>query len=125
MPREEDRSTIILQELVRRSNDESRRLRELEQRVQAIEERTASLEETNLDRIKKINSKLFDVDKSIRDMDIDITNLINNIEKINKQISTFARRRDIKEVEKMFELLSPIRQEFVTKEELEKELRRV
>ncbi|MCX6818704.1 MAG: hypothetical protein NT129_01755 [Candidatus Aenigmarchaeota archaeon] len=125
MPREEDRSTIILQELVRRSNDESRRLRELEQRVQAIEERTASLEETNLDRIKKINSKLFDVDKSIRDMGIDITNLINNIEKINKQISTFARRRDIKEVEKMFELLSPIRQEFVTKEELEKELRRV
>jgi len=125
MPREEDRSTIILQELVRRSNDESRRLRELEQRVQAIEERTASLEETNLNRIKKINSKLFDVDKSIRDMGIDITNLINNIEKINKQISTFARRRDIKEVEKMFELLSPIRQEFVTKEELEKELRRV
>jgi uncharacterized coiled-coil protein SlyX len=124
MPREEDRSNIILQELVRRTNDESRRMRELEQRVQAVEGRTASLEETNLERIKKLNGKLSDIDKTIRDMSIDIVRLINNIEKINKQINTFARRRDIKEVERMFDLLSPIRQEFVTKEELESELRK-
>ena len=125
MPREDDRNNIIIQELVRRSNEDSRRLRELEQRIQAMEDRTSSTEETNLERIKKLNHKLSDVDNTIRGMNIDISRLINNIEKINKQASTFARRRDIKEVERMFELLSPIRQEFVTKDDLEKELKRI
>ena len=53
----------------------------------------------------------------------EIFRMRNNLEKINRQVNKFARKRDIKEIEKMFELLSPLKQEFVTKGELEEELR--
>jgi len=38
----------------------------------------------------------------------EIIKLKNNVEKINKQMMTFARRRDLKEIEHMLELIGPI-----------------
>jgi len=47
----------------------------------------------------------------------------NMLEKMSRQLSTFARKQDLKEIEHMLDLISPIREEFVTKDELEDELR--
>ena len=119
---EDNRLQMVIQELVRRSNDEGRRLRSLEQRVQALESKTNSVEDMFLTKIKKIENRFSTVESNIRRVSDDITKLINNFDRINKQINKFARKTDVKELERMFDLLSPIRQEFVTKEELEKEL---
>jgi len=124
MPQHESYQMII-QELVRRSNEEARRLRSLEQRMDALESRTASLEENIIEKMKKANSKFTDFDVALKSLTDEITTLKNSLDRINKQINKFARKRDIKEIEKMFELLSPIRQEFVTKDELEEELEEV
>ena len=124
MPQHESYQMII-QELVRRSNEEARRLRSLEQRMDALESRTASLEENIIEKMKKANSKFTDFDVVLKSLTDEITTLKNSLDRINKQINKFARKRDIKEIEKMFELLSPIRQEFVTKDELEEELEEV
>ena len=57
MPVQEDpKLQMIIQELVRRTNDESRRLRSLEQRVQALEGKANSIEDMFLSRMKKIES---------------------------------------------------------------------
>jgi DNA repair exonuclease SbcCD ATPase subunit len=122
MENRDPKYNAILQELVRRSNDEMRRLRDVEQRIESIENRLNSIEDINLDRIKKSNAKFASIENSIRQINEDILMLKNSLEKFNRQVASFARKRDIKEVEKMMDLLSPLKEEFVTKEELMKEL---
>lgn len=112
----------IIQELVRRSNEEARRLRSLEQRLDALETRTAKTEENVIEKMKKANSKFTDFDAALKNISDELISLKSSLERINKQINKFARKRDIKEIEKMFDLLSPIRQEFVTRDDLKEEV---
>ncbi|MCX6815663.1 MAG: hypothetical protein NT120_02335 [Candidatus Aenigmarchaeota archaeon] len=114
-----DNYQVILQELVRRSNEETRRLRMLEQKMDSLDDKLNSLLENNTERTKKINTKTAEVDVSLKNLSNEILNLKVNVDKINKQLVKFAQRRDLKEIERMLELLSPLREEFATKEDLE------
>ena len=114
---------VIMQELVRRSNEDSRRLRSLEQRLDGIENRINNFENGMLDRNKKVNQKFAELDLSMKTVGEEMMKLSAGIEKINKQVSKFARKQDLKEIERMLDLISPIRQEFVTKDQLEEELK--
>ena len=102
---------MIMQELVRRSNDETRRLRELESRLQGIEERASALENMSIDKTKKLNEKLADIELSVSSLTDEVRVIQNTIDKLSKQMAKMARKRDLLEVEKMVDLLSPIRQE--------------
>ena len=115
--------SVIMQELVRRSNEDSRRLRSLEQRLDGIENRINNFENGMLDRNKKVNQKFAELDLSMKTVGEEMMKLSAGIEKINKQVSKFARKQDLKEIERMLDLISPIRQEFVTKDQLEEELK--
>ncbi|MBI4018456.1 MAG: hypothetical protein HY368_02505 [Candidatus Aenigmarchaeota archaeon] len=105
----EDTSRIysILQELVRRSSEFSSRMRMLEQRLDAVEGRLASLESSSLERTKKVNTKFVEADVTLRNLNDEVLRIKNVLEKINRQIGKFARKRDVREVEKMLELLGP------------------
>jgi len=118
----ENRYQIIVQELVRRSNEDTRRLRSLEQRMDSLENRIGTTMESNLSRTKKINTKFAELDVKTSDINTEIIKIKNLLEKITRQMNKFAQKRDIKEIEKMFDLLSPIKQEFITRDELEEEL---
>lgn len=114
---------VIMQELVRRSNEDSRRLRGLEQRLDAIENRINNFENGAIDRNKKVNQKFAELDLSIKTLTEEMMKISAGIDKINKQVNKFARKQDLKEIERMLDLISPIRQEFVTKDQLEEELK--
>lgn len=116
---------VIIQELIRRSNEETRRLRTLEQKMDALEDKINGLIESSLERAKKTGSKITEMDVAIKNLSNEIINLKMGIDKVNKQMAKFAQRRDLKEIEKMLELLSPLREEFATKEDLEEALRSV
>ena len=114
---------VIMQELVRRSNEDSRRLRGLEQRLDAIENRINNFENSSLERNKKANSKFAEIDLSIKTLTDELMKFSNSLDKINKQVNKFARKQDLKEIERMLDLISPLKQEFVTKDQLEEELK--
>ena len=114
---------VIMQELVRRSNEDTRRLRSLEQRLDAIENRVNTFESSILEKTKKTNTKFAELDLSLKAVGDEIAKLTNSIDKINKQVVKFARKQDLKEIERMLDLISPLKQEFVTKDQLEEELR--
>ena len=114
---------VIMQELVRRSNEDSRRLRGLEQRLDAIENRINNFENASIERTKKANGKFAELDLSIKTLSEELMKIANSLEKINKQVNKFARKQDLKEIERMLDLISPLKQEFVTKDELEEELK--
>src|SRR3989344_1059245 len=90
----EDKSQLILQELVRRSNDEIRRLRELEQRIQAIESRFISLENSVLEKTKRYEKKIVELDVAVKNFSDDMERITGQIDKINKQLGRMARKRE-------------------------------
>ena len=114
---------IILQELVRRSNEETRRMRNIEQRLDALEDKLNVLVEGTNERNKRMNTKIADIEVTLKNMSNDLANANANIERITKSMAKFAQKRDLKEIERMLDLISPIREEFVTKHELEEELK--
>lgn len=124
MPRE-DKMSLIMQELVRRSNEESRRLRVLEQRLQTLEQRSVTGEESSSAKLKKINDKLIELETAMKMQSDETLKIKTNLDRIIKQSDNFARKSDVKEIEKMFELLNPVTHEFVTRKELENMVKRV
>ena len=107
---------VIISELVRRSNEDTRRLRVLEQRMDAMETRLASVEDSSLDKTKKNNVHFNQVDESLKSLNEEMITLKNTLDKINKQITNFARKRDIKEIERMLDLLSPQTEDVIAME---------
>ena len=99
---------IIMQELVRRSNEETRRLKTVEQRLDSLEDKLNFISEGNMERAKKIHSKITEVEVKIDNLANHITNLETNIEKITRQLEKFAQKHDLKEIENMINLLTPI-----------------
>jgi uncharacterized protein YoxC len=116
---------IILQELVRRTNDSNTRIRTIEQRVQSLETRTNSIEENTLEKMKRINEKFLNIEAAVHNINNDILYIKNSIEKLSRQSAHYAMKKDVKEIERMFDLLNPIREEFVTKEQMEKEIQEI
>ncbi|MFH0832104.1 MAG: hypothetical protein V1900_00050 [Candidatus Aenigmatarchaeota archaeon] len=102
-----DKTDIILQELVKRTNDINRRVRSLEDKIQIQENRTKSLEETSLEKIRKINSKFTEADAILKSLSDDVTKIKNNMDKMNKQAVRYAMKKDVKELETMLDLLNP------------------
>ena len=110
MAEQNNRDQMILKELVRRSNDEASRIRELENRFRILEEKASSTEGILLEKMKKINSKFIEIEADVKNIGDDLLRIKINLEKINKQMSRFAMKRDIKEIERMFDLLNPTRE---------------
>ena|SRR3989338_7951590 len=107
---------VIISELVRRSNEDTRRLRVLEQRIDAMETRVSSVEDASLDKAKKTHIHFTELDESMRRLGEEMITLKNTLDKINKQINNFARKRDIKEIERMLDLLGPQSEEVIALE---------
>ena len=124
MARDEGKLTLIIQELVRRSNEETRRLRDLEQRLLALETRYRNLETSTMLKTKKLSDRMIEIDAAMKMQNELITKLKVSIEKFSKQIDKFATKTDLKEVERMVELFNPVNQQFVTRKELEEFKRR-
>lgn len=97
----------ILQELVRRTGELGSRMRMLEQRLDAAESRLSSTESSSMEKSKKAVAKLVETEIALKNVNDEILRLRNALEKINRQIGNFARKRDVREVEKMMELLTP------------------
>ncbi|MBI5061260.1 MAG: hypothetical protein HZB67_03020 [Candidatus Aenigmarchaeota archaeon] len=121
----EDKVSLILQELVRRSNEESRRLRSVEQRLFAMESRLQSVETSVAAYTRKTNEKLATFEASIKMQDEIAAKIKTAMEKLSKQTDKYARKSEIKEIEKMFDLVSPAVQQFATRKELEELKRRI
>lgn len=118
---EQDR--LILQELVRRSNNDSRRLKELEQRFDALDTKTKTIESTVLKKHKDLESHFVEIEARVREMEERLMGFQSAFDRFNRQVTKFAMRRDIKELEHMFELFNPVTGKFVTVDELENKLR--
>ena len=113
----------ILNELVRRANESSRRLRALEERDSLIETRVSTIQDEILKMIEdkrlineKINEKLTEIETNILRID-------NELIRMNKVIDKMAKRTELKELENMIAIFNPMKTNFVTKEDVKRIIR--
>jgi len=111
---------IVASEIIRRINEDGRRIRLLEQRMDRIDDSVSSLESsviTELDDIKIGIERLSDKILKITER---LDGIENEIAKVNKGLSKAATKTEVKELETFINVVNPITSRFITKDELER-----
>ena len=115
---------VVATELVKRMNEDIRRIRLLEDRVENIENRIERVENTALNRLEDVRIKLENIVGKISKVAERLTAIDNEIVSLNKVLGKTASKAEIKSLETFIDVLNPITSRFVTKDELERALER-
>ena len=112
----------VVSELVRRINEDSRRIRASEQRIERMETSFSTLEERLLTQLGDLKISLERIGSKISDVSDKIIGMETDISRINKELGKTASKSELKQIETYLEIINPITSKFVTKDELERML---
>ncbi len=110
----------VINELVDRSNTNTKRLRVLEQENEILKTRVNSLEKGILDQKKEINKLVADLNNKLTKMDQKIVKLERTAKQMINEIKKLVSTAKIKELEDLIQIYSPLKSKFITREELER-----
>lgn len=111
---------ILTSETIRRLNEYSNRIKNLEQRIERIENRMNSLEETALIRLGELKVSFERVSQKLTSFSERLSTLENEVLKIEKELGKMALKSDLKKIETFIDVVNPVTSKFVTREELER-----
>ena len=109
---------IIIKELVKRVNSNIRRIRSLEERVESLETKLLSVETTANKRYEELKEGLLALKSKIGDFERRFEKIEKSLERLQEKMKNVAYKIDVKQLERIMELLDPVRNEFVTREEV-------
>jgi len=115
---------VVATELVKRMNEDIRRIRLLEDRIERMENRVERVENTALNQLENLRIKLENIVGRIGKVSERLTAIDNEIVGINKRLGKAASKSEIKSLETFIDVLNPITSRFVTKDELERAVER-
>ena len=110
----------LMTELVKRINEDTRRVRTLEQKMEKIENSIRGLEDSSLVQLNELKLGLEKINDRILKTSDRLTNMENDILKLNKELGKTASKIDVKQLENFIDLVNPITSRFVTKDEMER-----
>ena len=110
----------ISNEAVKIINTNTRRIRTLEQRLDAIEMRIGGIQEKIINEIEGIRKDFEEIHIGIKSIVKNVSELRNEILRVNKTIDKTARKSEVKELESLLDLYSPIKSKFTTRNEVER-----
>jgi hypothetical protein len=103
----------IINELVDRTNTDTRRIRSIESWEKSLNSRLEAIENNVTQRI------ITEMEDGLARRDKAITEMHNMIKEIVKHLKRFAKSEKIAELETMMEIYDPLKSNFVTKDEVE------
>jgi chromosome segregation ATPase len=110
----------MLSELVRRINEDRRRIRLMEQNIDRLENSLSSIESSVLSQMGDLKISLDRINNKLS-LSTERLNLIeSDITKLKKQVSVGATKIELKQVESFIDLVNPVTSKFVTKDELDR-----
>ena len=115
----QDTPNSILNEVTRRLNDNTRRVRVLEEKLLNIDSRVNTIEQSVINATKQINIDRQETDNSVKEVFDRIANIEVDIQTFKKSLKKTVTHGELKEINNYLELISPITTKFVTKKELE------
>jgi len=114
----------ITSEIVRRLNENSRRVKNLEQKVERMEDQMEEMQEAVLNQMGDLKLSLERIVQNISTLAEKLRGIDDEILRINKKLNKAATKDEIKEVKTFIDIINPMTSTFVTKDELERRLKK-
>ncbi|MCD6274718.1 MAG: hypothetical protein J7J15_01680 [Candidatus Aenigmarchaeota archaeon] len=122
---ETNQNALILQELVRRANSHTQRLRNIDEQIRNLNSKIENDEQQKIKTDKLNNERFTKIMEKIEEINQNLSDLKNEILKIKEKEKIFAKAKELEIIKKEMELLSPVKHEFVTWNELNRELKKL
>jgi hypothetical protein len=107
-------------EVVKIINTNTRRIRTLEQRLDGLEMRIGAIEEKIISDIQIIKKDFEEINMDIKSIIKNVSELRTEILMIDRAIDKTAKKSEVKELESLLDLYSPIKSKFTTRDEVER-----
>ncbi len=122
---EVNQNALVVQELVRRANSHTQRLRTVDEQMRQINSKLSNEEQHRL-KMSKLNTEKFEkIIEDLEGIDNKISDLKNELVKVHEKEKGFVKEKEINTIKKEMELLSPMKHEFVTWNELNREVKKL
>jgi len=122
MPKQQPKRTVqsVINDLIGRVNTDARRLRVIEQELNIIKSRMAALEQAMAEQRKAVNASMTELGAKVARAEDKVSRMESLIGEVVKGMKRFAPASEIKKLEQLIEIYSPLKSEFVTREEAER-----
>lgn len=108
----------ISTEVVRITNENTRRIRMLEQSLESSRNRITSLEERMIEEMGDIKKWMDQLAVDVKEVSKNLKEIRAEIIRMDKEMNKTARKSEIKEIESLLDLYNPIKSHFVTSEDV-------
>ena len=115
----EKKENEITNEIIKRQNDNIRRIRVLEETLRNIDVRINSIEQRYLNETKKIYEKLYEIEGQLKDGSVAQKTLEFQQDAFKKSAKKYATQNDLSQIKNYIELINPMISKYVTKKELQ------
>ena len=116
---------VLTSELVRRMNEDNRRIRLLEQRMDRIDNTVSGLEDNVLAQLDDLKFSIEKLNSEFLRIGERITGMENKINKLEKDLDKAATKTEMKQIETFIDVVNPITSRFVTKDEMGRALEEI
>jgi len=107
-------------EVIKVISTNTRRIRSVEQRLDGLEMRMGSIEEKIINEIEGIKKDFEEIHMYIKQISKNLSELRAEMLRMDKIINKTAKRTEVKELESLLDLYSPIKSKFATRDEVER-----
>ena len=110
----------IIGELIRRFNDNSKRLRLVEQKITSLESTLSNIDQNVVEQLKQAKLSTDKLNAKIDELSNRISKIEDDTRKLAKQMERAATKTELREIQGFIDLINPIKSEFITISEVRK-----
>jgi hypothetical protein len=111
---------LVTSEMLRRVNEDGRRIRLLEQRMERVDSSVGGLEEHVLSQLEELKLSAERLGDKILKIGERLNSIDNEIEKLTRELGKTATKAEMKQIETFMNIVNPITSKFVTRDEVER-----
>jgi flagellar motility protein MotE (MotC chaperone) len=125
MPEKQPRTArTIINELIERVNGDTQRLRIIEQSSESLTSRMDTLEQAMLQQRRDSQKSLAELETRIAALESGAAKSDSTLKEIVNHMKKLVTESQLKELETLIDIYNPVKSSFVTREELEKALKK-
>ncbi len=110
----------VVGELVRRFNDNSKRLRLVEQKISGLESVLSGIDQNAVEQFKQAKVNSDKLNAKMDEIGTRIAKIEDDTRKLTKQMERAATKTELREIQGFIDLINPIKSSFITIQEVRK-----
>lgn len=121
-PRHRGNVKEVTNEMVRRINENSRRIRQIEMSIERVRRSMHSLDENAITQMSDLKLSLEQIAAKISEISDRIGAMETEVARLQLRANKAASKSELKQMENFIDLINPVTSKFVTREEMERAL---